>query len=308
MNWTEVFPVLTDELVEEYQEKATEAERAEFEFLFGIEQILNPSESQHTLAVSLFWKNVDGGDEELPTPTRELLKTAAEKGLVRRFAPWEHYVHPLLNGAKKIHEKRPEIKVRVYLAADLAFLIPDLSAVGCEIYLMKSSSIRHNPGAMWRFLALEDAEDLVTIMDSDRLPDYAWAVRRTEALRGMQAGSWRVTNSMMKEVSSHGWLDYRPIQACHFGTKMRENMRELMDAFLWHCRRGTFWEEVSYPEQGRIPIFGTKVIMMLKPPPRGCPVRAATVETGENALRNFSCTKTTKDLFSNHYERFRIVQ
>ena len=258
MNWTEIFPILTEELVEEFHEKVTEEERMEFEFLFGVDRIINESESQHVLAISLFWKNVDGSDQELPAPTRELMKTATEKGLVRRYAPWEHYVQPLLKGAKEIQAKRPEITVRVYLAADLAFLIPDLTAVGCEIYLMKSSSIRHNPGAMWRFLSLEDAGYLVTVMDADRLPDYAWVVRRTESLREMDAGTWRITNAMMEEVASNGCLNYRPIQACHFGTKVRENMRDLMEAFLWHTRRGTFWEAVCYPQQGIVPIFGTK--------------------------------------------------
>ncbi len=244
MNWTEIFPIFTDELVQAFAGLVSDDERADFEDLFGIQQIFNRSSSQHVLAVSLFWKHVDSVDDELPTPTRELRRTATEKGLARRYAPWEDYVQPLLKGAKEIHEKRSEIRVRVYLAADLAFLVPDLMAIGCEIYLMKSSSIRHNPGAMWRFLALEDAEDFVTVMDSDRLPDYAWVVRRTEALGGMEAGTWRITNAMMEEVTSNGCLNYRPMQACHFGTKVRENMRQLMEAFLWHSRRGTFWEAV----------------------------------------------------------------
>lgn len=56
----------------------------------------------------------------------------------------------LLDGTAILKEARPDVVFRVYLAADLEFLVPDLVAAGCEIKLMANYSIRHNTGAMWR--------------------------------------------------------------------------------------------------------------------------------------------------------------
>lgn len=78
--------------------------------------------------------------------------------------------------------------LRVYLAADLEFLVDDLVAVGCDVYLMKSASIRHNPGAMWRFLALEAADEWITVNDADRGKDILSDVERSE--QAMATTTW----------------------------------------------------------------------------------------------------------------------
>lgn len=97
----------------------------------------------------------------------------------------------LLKGAAILREARPEAVLRVYLAADLEFLIADLVAVGCEVYLMKSSSIRHNPGALWRFLALEETGRWVTVIDADLGTDILSDVERTEQAMAADLGLWR---------------------------------------------------------------------------------------------------------------------
>ena len=50
-----------------------------------------------------------------------------------RFAPWEHYVAPLLRGAEKLHGERKDAVLRVYLAEDLEFLADDFIQRGCEV-------------------------------------------------------------------------------------------------------------------------------------------------------------------------------
>lgn len=185
MSWTDVFPVLTDEQVIEFQEKADPGEMAELEEWFGVARTINGRETRNVVAASLFWKNCNPWQPELPPITRDLMLNAVELGLVSRYAPWDHYVQPLLDGAAIMANERPDVVFRVYLAADLDFLIPDLVEAGCEVKLMKSSSIRHNPGAMWRFLAFEEAGQWVTITDSDLARDILGSVERTEL--GMKA-------------------------------------------------------------------------------------------------------------------------
>lgn len=192
MSWTDIFPVFSDEQVTEYQKDATREDEALLTEWLGVAKVINPRQGRHLVAASLFWKNNRQSEGELPEITRELMMNAGKLGLVSRYSPWEHYVLPLLRGAEELRASRPEVVFRVYLAADLEFLVEDFLKHDCEIYLMKSSSIRHNPGAMWRFLALEEAGRWVTITDADRAPLLVHDVARTEETLGGGFGFWRV--------------------------------------------------------------------------------------------------------------------
>lgn len=240
MSWTSVFPVLTDELVAQYQIEATLADRLVAEDLFGVARVINPrtipGSGQHVVAASLFWKPAGTEEGDLPELSRELLMNAASLGLVTRFAPWEHYVEPLLDGAKILGALRPEVVFRVYLAADLHFLVDDFVVRNCEVHLMNGSSIRHNPGAMWRFLALEH-DGLVTITDSDRAQHVLHDIERTELVTGHGLGHWRVP--YIWGDNEHGCTHYRTILACQFGSATPLPMSTLMPAMVWHTLRGS---------------------------------------------------------------------
>jgi hypothetical protein len=85
MSWTDVYPVFTEELLDEYHESATLPEKAQMEEWYGLERIINPKpEKKEIVSVSLFWKNVREGDPELPTPTKEQLQNAVELGLAEQ--------------------------------------------------------------------------------------------------------------------------------------------------------------------------------------------------------------------------------
>ena len=140
----------------------------------------NPRLGPHLVATSLFWKPAHAAERDFPQPSRSLLMEAKRLGLVSRHAPWEHYVRPLLDGAEKLREERPDIVFRVYLAADLEFLTDDLVTAGCEVMVMNGSSLRHNPGALWRFLAFEEAGRWVTITDADHASEILHNIERTE--------------------------------------------------------------------------------------------------------------------------------
>ena len=154
MSWTDIFPVFTDEMVDEFHRAATPDEKAELEEWYGVEQVFNLQDRRHIAGISLFWKNVKASDPDLPEPTRDRMKRARELGLALRYDPWEHYVEPLLREVPVLRVQFPNVVFRVHLAKDLEFLVPDLVEAGCEVQLMKSSSIRLAPGALWRYLPL----------------------------------------------------------------------------------------------------------------------------------------------------------
>ena len=256
MSWTDVFPVFTDEQVMEYQQVATPEEVAELNEWLGVGRRVNERPARHRVAVSLFWKNLVAEEGELRVENREQMMDAEKLGLISRYAPWEHYVEPLLKGAVLLREVRPEVVLRVYLAADLDFLIADLVAAGCEVFLMKSSSIRHNPGALWRFLALETADEWVTVIDADRGPDIVSDVERSEQTMAAGLGMWRIPYFFDGDRHRHHTGYYRPINACQFGTRGGQPVEQLLKAFIWHMRRGTMrttWRELGESRDGEKP-------------------------------------------------------
>jgi hypothetical protein len=261
MSWTDVFPILSDLQLKEFEEQASEGELAELEEWFGIGRTVNRREGVHLVVTSLFWKSATQSGPKYPPPTKEVMMNAAALGIPGRFAPWEHYVQPLLDGALLVRERRPDVVFRVYLAADMEFLIDDLVEVGCEVCVMKSSSLGHNPGAMWRFLAFEEEGRAVTVTDSDRATNVLHDVERTEQAMASGLGAWRMPYVFDARRQQNHPGFYRPFIACHFGVCSSLEMKLLMKAFLWHTKRNTIQNHcvVKGWQSGvkELPIFGT---------------------------------------------------
>ena len=261
MSWTDVFPVLDDAQVAEYEALATPEDRILLEQCCGVARVANPRSGPHLVATSLFWKPAHVAERDFPTPTRSLLKDAKRLGLVSRHAPWEHYVQPLLDGAEKLRKERPDIVFRVYLAADLEFLTEDLVAAGCEVMVMKGSSLRHNPGALWRFLAFEEADRWITITDADHAPEILHNIERTEHAMRAGHGLWRAPYILDGGGPDNDPGFYRPINACQFGAAGGYPVSDLMKAMIWHTLRGTMPGHctIGATEDVRreTPIFGT---------------------------------------------------
>lgn len=254
MSWTETFPILTDENIGQYDANATRTERATLEDLLGVAQVINRQSKPHIVATSLFWKPLDICNPQLPTPTEELIRNAQQLGLVQRYAPWSYYVEPILNGARQLAQSHPEVTVRVYLASDLEFLVPHLKH-HCEVHLMRSSSICHSPGAMWRFLALEDFAETCTIMDADELATTTpAALRATMDLKARDLGFWR--KPMMRDIDLNEFVVYKPIIATRLGTSQACSAGKLLRAFVWHIWQGTWSNYVTHPVYGRKELFG----------------------------------------------------
>ena len=56
MSWTQIFPVLTDEMVSEYLHVATKEERREAREWLRVERMLNVQERAHVVPYALCWK------------------------------------------------------------------------------------------------------------------------------------------------------------------------------------------------------------------------------------------------------------
>ncbi len=245
MSWSEVFPVLTDEHVDAFEAKVTAKERKQFAEWFTVKEIINPREVTHIVSTSLFWKNIRASQPQIVIKNRAMVMNAKHSGKLLRFDPWEHYVDPLLRGAHWLHKRRKDAAFRVYLAADLEFLVPDLVAVGCEVRLMKSSSIAHNPGAMWRMLALEEEGKLVTIVDADRAARPEADMARTDEARRLRLGWWRVP--VWGELNEIGNVGYRPMLGCQIGANQSLPIRQIMHALIWHTQHQTIRTDCYVP-------------------------------------------------------------
>lgn len=75
---------------------------------------------------------------------------------------FECYVKPLLEGAWS------SCKVVVFLASDLLCLQGILQGSGIHVVVMRHAGIAHNPGAMWRYLALNFPCRAIYFADTDR--------------------------------------------------------------------------------------------------------------------------------------------
>lgn len=289
MNWTDIFPILSDDLLAEYRAGSRPGEQNQLEEWLDVAEI-HPSQSpahagkaavrascvdgssgpgdavagkmksrakhrRHLVSATLFWKHVMGTDPDLPKPTRERMVMAKRLGLVKRFSPWSSYVEPLLFHTPGAVERHPEVEFRLYLASDLDFLIPDLTSIGWEVHLMKSPSIRYCPGGFWRFLALGEKGRMVTMIDTDRMSEVDGEIARTRMMEEMGLGMWRVPG--YHNVDNDGKAEevrYRPILGGHFGAKGGLAIRELLEAFIWHARRGSLPVMANMPGRGQVPV------------------------------------------------------
>ena len=256
MSWSDFFPVLDDALVDRYLGLKA-SEKSKYQEHFAVDSIFNRKSSQHIVATSLFWKpaHIEFGD--FPVLSRELLQNPGKHiGGSRNCHPWLDYVKPLLDGAIKLQKLRPDVSLRIYLAKDLEFLVTDFVDLGCEVFLMKSSSIRHNPGAMWRFLAMEEAS-LVTITDSDRARSVIHDIKRTELVRKAGLKYWRVPYFLAHEEPEFGSPgNYRTAWACQFGSASPLPTRLLMEACVWGSTNGLLSTNCRVAMRD-IPCFGS---------------------------------------------------
>lgn len=245
MSWTDAFPVMSDEMVEEFEQFATPSEKAELEEWYGVKEILNAQDKPHLVSFSLFWKPGNASKKVYPTPTREILMNAGELGLDLRSEPWANHIQPVLEMVPALLCKFDDVVVRVYLASDLEFLVPDLVEAGCEVYLMRHPSLAHAPGVAWRLLAFAEKDKLVTMIASDGVHDIGHDLKRTRTMQKTGLGCWR--EPVCIDYDGSGRVIYNAFRGCHMGLVGGWTMEKLLHAFTWHCIRGNIPTVVELP-------------------------------------------------------------
>lgn len=235
MSWTEVFPVFTDEQIEKALKEFSREDEALFQDEFGVERIVGRvgATGGHIVAFSLFCKPPNIADTGVKQISEDVLKNNDAKALGTRFEPWHHYVAPLIEHGPKIIEARPDVTVRIYLAKDMEFLLPELIPFA-EIVLMRGSSVRSAPGMLWRFLPLEEGRAL-TVLDADLASTALLKIRITERLPEAGLGFWRVPVPF--DFAGNGDLVYRTIAGCYWGARVMLPILDLLRAFRWHQNR-----------------------------------------------------------------------
>jgi hypothetical protein len=265
MGWSDTFPILDEVHIDDYRLEASATERRELDGYFRIAKKINRRKSATLVVTSLFWKPQWTEDGAYPPVTREAMKKGIKKKRLkkgesqdlRKTEPWTHYVEPLFKGAAWLRETKPEVTLRVYLAGDMEWLVADLVALGIEVYLMEHSSLVANPGAMWRFLAMEEASARRTVLigDADRLHLAGIDVERGTTLAKLGLGGWRVPQFGI--LNERNQLSYRPMLATHFGCAVKLPAAELMKALIWNVRRGAMACTTSAPGLGEREIAGS---------------------------------------------------
>lgn len=253
MSWTDVFPVLDDDHLTAYENLASAEDRDKIRELFRVAEVFNSKPARHIVATSLFWKGMTSGPGMAQELDKDFLMDPSKLGQHGRVAnPWQHYVEPIFEGARKLSRDRPDVTFRVYLANDMAFVIPELVQSGCEVFLMGGSSSGMQPGMMWRFLALEH-DGLVTVTDADRAGDVIHDIDRTERIAAAGIAHWRVAYTCGREETRQASAThYRPVMACQFGSSRPYPMVDLMAAFIWNYWQGKVGTDLTLgPDSGK---------------------------------------------------------
>ena len=245
MSWTDSFPVMSEEMVVDFESLATPFEKEELAEWFGVQEIFNPQDKRHLACLSLFWKPASASESGFPAPTREILLPTGEREAEDGIEPWSQYFLPILETVPPLVSQVDDVTVRIYLAADLAFLVPDLVGAGCEVYLMRHPSLAHAPAVAWRVLAFSEKDRLVTLTDSTRLRDIALDIKRTRAMDQGGLACWR--EPVTFDFDPAGRVAYRPFKGCHLGLVGGWPMERLLHAFTWHFIRGNFPSFVELP-------------------------------------------------------------
>jgi hypothetical protein len=247
MPWSDVFPILDDEMVEETAAQWTEADEALFQEEFGIEYVTGrrASPCRSVLSVSLFGKP---HETENPANRNAIQTDAALAGPASHRQSWDRCSRLLLDHAPRLIKTRPDITLRIYLAKNLESLVPKLAAFA-EIVVMHGSSERSAPGMLWRLLALGEGGCSVTILDADLISTASGKIRVTDLLSRMEVCAWRVPVPI--DLGPGEFFSYRTIAGCYWGTKVQVPIEKLLKAFRWWQRRGGLQTWSPYPATGR---------------------------------------------------------
>lgn len=175
--------------------------------LFKVARVFNaqPREGLRVvISTSLYW-GTHGPHVYQPTKATLSALQTPTKTVRRGGSWWENYFIPFLKGC---HEPLPEgWRHRVYLAADLEFLISHIPAT-VEIHLMAGSSWTSMPGMMWRYLPMEEPV-LCVARGAD---NFEMGGHQQVVALALSLGTFLVRNTITFWKDDLGRLVYRSVQ------------------------------------------------------------------------------------------------
>lgn len=255
-------PVAPDYLYQLVDDHPEEKER--LDSYFRVQKVFNlqPGNQKRVLAYSLFMKFAFQEYGE-PVVNREsiYMKDCRYKGT----SWYERYAERLISNIENVQVFYPNWIVRIYLSNDLAFLIDDVFSKYpyVEVFLMESSSIAHNPGAMWRFLVYDDKSVACAIIkDADESffhsekrekEFHVWMNDKTKHGWYRNNNFWRKYQRFEKFPYDSGVV-YSPLVANTFAFKRSNDdfqMEKAMKGFILHRQLDP--EEVRYCKDSAVP-------------------------------------------------------
>ena len=114
MTWSDVFPILSDELFDAYLAEAPKKFRKEAAGWFAEQRTINPRPVRHIVSVCLFWKNIRSHQPDIVIRDRADFMAAEKSRKLLRFDPWSTYVRPVLEGAYRLHAAWEDVAFRVF--------------------------------------------------------------------------------------------------------------------------------------------------------------------------------------------------
>lgn len=171
MHFEQIYPEFDDADIRTYEMLSNAEGMEDAKNQFRIASIHNAKEKKIVLSTALFAKPPDPGLQEIKIP-EDLNKP--HPSIRRGEATWnDAFWDRFVAGLDKLREAKLDWTVRVHLAQDLApFYLERLIDLDVEVRVMGSSSILHNPGACWRYLAGDDAEIWFARDIEDLCPTY----------------------------------------------------------------------------------------------------------------------------------------
>lgn len=261
-SWQSLFPVLTpSKIIDTFKEQGGK-DQGYFLRLFEVESVNgNLSGDEGIFSTSLFLQN----HETNLHPVSDLSgicfdgSSQCEAAIVKAgwnkpSRPWfKHYAKPLMR-----YDGRKAVKV--YLSNNLknTDLFKDLESKH-QVSVMAANSIRHDPGALWRFLGLSQ-EGKVNICDCDNIGDET-DISEMMVESGLRW--WRNGHhgDYVIDFNDDDSLFYHPVSASSFGFSgpifSREEIQWLLAGFTWMACNGLLQTHTYHPTLERvIPIFG----------------------------------------------------
>lgn len=149
---------------------------------------------------------------------------------------WKKYVAPLIKNTNTVLQY-PEWKIRLYLDPQLELLIQHINRDACEIYIMNEPhKEKSNPGAMYRFLALDDTslEVCMTRDTDDQLFDDISYERLTKIIDQVPNTTSMISIKvpmLYRRLFSAGKMITFPSKVVEY-TKKYGTIRQLMEQFI----------------------------------------------------------------------------